>query len=327
MRPQQCLTIPGSTGTLNSMLEQINSYIYWVLIGVLVFNLMQRKHTATAQKKRMGTLLVAILILMTNLLFSLILMYELPDSLAFLALAAVAMVGFVFRSRLEIFKLRCPECGTRLDFHSFLHIDSSLCASCRNEGGEEHLHGEAEEEKKHPKDASDVEEIDWELWEPDETAVICYIVKDGSVLLIHKKTGLGKGKVNAPGGRIKDDETAREAAVRETQEETGITPLDPEHRGILNFQFTNGYALRGHVFYAENFSGEPKNTDEADPFWVPVEQMPYESMWEDDQHWLPKVLSGDRIEGFFLFDESRMVSKEIKTDTEAISCPTAYDAE
>src|SRR4051794_35353585 len=45
-------------------------------------------------------------------------------------------------------------------------------------------------------------EPDWAAWVPRERAVLCFIVCGGRVLLIHKKRGLGAGKVNAPGGKI-----------------------------------------------------------------------------------------------------------------------------
>ncbi len=47
-----------------------------------------------------------------------------------------------------------------------------------------------------------VKEINWEEWVPGVRAVIVYICHNGQVLLIHKKRGLGAGKVNAPGGHI-----------------------------------------------------------------------------------------------------------------------------
>jgi 8-oxo-dGTP diphosphatase len=39
-----------------------------------------------------------------------------------------------------------------------------------------------------------VSEIDWENWVPKERAVLCFIHIDNKLMLIHKKTGLGKEK-------------------------------------------------------------------------------------------------------------------------------------
>jgi 8-oxo-dGTP pyrophosphatase MutT (NUDIX family) len=51
--------------------------------------------------------------------------------------------------------------------------------------------------------------------------------KDGSVLLGRKKRGFGEGKVNGFGGKVEAGETVIEAAVREMQEESGLTVEDP----------------------------------------------------------------------------------------------------
>ena len=44
----------------------------------------------------------------------------------------------------------------------------------------------------------------------------------GDVLLGMKKRGFGIGKWNGFGGKVKDGETIRECAMRETQEECGL---------------------------------------------------------------------------------------------------------
>jgi 8-oxo-dGTP diphosphatase len=146
---------------------------------------------------------------------------------------------------------------------------------------------------------------------PTEHAVLCFIVKDGRILLIRKKRGLGAGKVNAPGGKIDPGETMVAAAIRETREEIGVTPRGLAERGILDFRFTDGYRLHCTVFVASDLEGEPIETDEADPFWSPVGEIPFHLMWEDDQHWLPQMLDGKSFTGSFEFDGEKMLSKEI----------------
>jgi 8-oxo-dGTP diphosphatase len=156
--------------------------------------------------------------------------------------------------------------------------------------------------------------MDWTNWKPSERANLCFIVKDGRVLLIQKKRGLGAGKVNAPGGKLEPGESPMEAAVRETQEEIGVTPLHLEERGVLHFQFVDGYSLQCTVFVARDLDGEPVETVEATPFWRELDEVPYADMWEDDQHWLPGVLTGsvDYFHAWFEFDGERMLSKEIR---------------
>ena len=154
--------------------------------------------------------------------------------------------------------------------------------------------------------------IDWSAWTPVERATLLFIRRDGDLLLIHKKRGLGAGKVNAPGGRIEPGETPREAAVRETREEVGVTPTGVAWAGRLRFQFVDGHAIEGFVFTATGYTGgDPVETDEARPFWAPAKAPPYDRMWADDRHWLPLMLAGTPFDGRFLFDGDRMLGHAV----------------
>ena len=134
-------------------------------------------------------------------------------------------------------------------------------------------------------------DVDWERWR----GVVCtlvFAVRGSEVLLIRKKRGLGAGKINGPGGKLDPGETALASAIREVQEEIGVTPLEIEERGVLHFQFTDGYSLHCAVFLARDFTGTLIETDEATPHWFALDKIPYEEMWADDRHWLPEMLAG-----------------------------------
>jgi 8-oxo-dGTP diphosphatase len=146
------------------------------------------------------------------------------------------------------------------------------------------------------------EEIDWARWEPDDHATLCFVIRRGEILLMRKKRGLGAGKINGPGGKLEPGESALECAVRETQEELGVTPIDVELAGELRFQFTDGYALHGSVFRAGDCRGEPVETDEATPRWTAVDEVPYHEMWADDVLWFPHLFARRWFAGRFLFD-------------------------
>jgi 8-oxo-dGTP diphosphatase len=156
--------------------------------------------------------------------------------------------------------------------------------------------------------------MDWTHWQPRERANLCFIVKDGRVLLIRKKRGLGAGKINGPGGKIEADETALQSAIRETQEEIGVTPLEIEERGTLCFQFVDGYSLHCVVFFAHDYEGELIETVEATPIWFEMDKIPYDEMWADDRFWLPRALKGERFIGRFEFDSDTMLSQDVRWD-------------
>ena len=157
-----------------------------------------------------------------------------------------------------------------------------------------------------------VDQIDWSTWKPTEYANLCFVIRDGQILLIRKKRGLGAGKINGPGGRLEPGETAEQAAIRETQEEIGVTPTGLEQVGELFFQFLDGYKLHVAVFAASGCEGELIETDEATPIWTDVREIPYDQMWQDDPHWLPLVLKRTRFLGYFVFDVEKLLSYQVK---------------
>lgn len=142
--------------------------------------------------------------------------------------------------------------------------------------------------------------------------MLCFIVEGPQVLLILKKRGLGGGKINAPGGKIEPGETPLAAAIRETQEEVGLTPHDPELRGEIYFQFTSGYSLHCLVYLAHGCTGEAIETPEAVPIWTARDSIPYDKMWADDATWLPLLLAGETFTGYFVFDDEAMLHHHIE---------------
>jgi len=157
-------------------------------------------------------------------------------------------------------------------------------------------------------------DIDWENWQPKDPATLVFVIRDGNILLIDKKTGFGKGKVNGPGGKVEQGESPEACAVRECQEELGITVVDLQYCGQHRFQFIDGYSLLVWVYRGEDFTGVPTETVEAKPLWVPLDKIPYEKMWEDDIIWLPMVLRGELFQGRWLFDGDTMLDYELLSE-------------
>ncbi len=160
--------------------------------------------------------------------------------------------------------------------------------------------------------------MDWTDWHPKERAVLTFVRDAGRILLILKKRGLGTGKINGPGGRVEAGETWEEAAVRETREETGITPLQLSAAAELRFQFVDGYSLDVRVFTASAWTGTLAACDEADPFWQNDSALPWHRMWADDSLWLPEVLAAKRVRAWFVFDGDAMREARVTLTAEAI---------
>ncbi|MDA0990116.1 MAG: 8-oxo-dGTP diphosphatase [Verrucomicrobia bacterium] len=164
-----------------------------------------------------------------------------------------------------------------------------------------------------PDNPTAVADILWDDWQPQQRATLLFIIQGENILLIHKKRGLGAGSINGPGGRLEPGETERQAAIRETEEEIGVTPLDVSACGHLYFQFLSGLSIQCAVFRAPSYTGTLTETDEAKPVWFPIRDIPYGDMWEDDAYWLPHAIQGTPFKGYFIFDDRRMVDHRIDT--------------
>ena len=156
-----------------------------------------------------------------------------------------------------------------------------------------------------------VEDIDWTSWIPKDRATLLFVIRDDRILLIHKKRGLGAGKINGPGGRLEPGEQPIDAAIREVQEELLTTPAGVRPCGELFFQFTDGYSIHGYVFRADGCDPEPGETGEAKPEWFALDAIPYDRMWADDRLWLPLMLDSIPFVGRFVFEGDAMLSHRI----------------
>ena len=157
-------------------------------------------------------------------------------------------------------------------------------------------------------------DIDWSSWQAKDPATLVFVFRDDEILLIDKKTGLGKGKVNGPGGKVESGETPEAAAIRECHEELDIRVSNLEYCGEHRFQFVDGYSIHVWVYRTRDFEGVPAESREAAPLWTRMNRIPYEKMWEDDKYWLPMVIRGERFQARWIFDGDRMTDYEIVPD-------------
>ncbi len=300
---------------VKTALEKIFDFL---MLGIIVLNLAQRKLPHT-DKKRRATLIQAAYLLVFYILLVVSDYYHAPSYVEWILLALFVIPPIIWRRVFFPFKARCTSCSKKLKFSEALGCDESLCTSCFNEKYPEEVEeGKKKVEKKEldPAFASAVSEIDWDNWEADEKCVLTYLFDKDKVLLIHKKKGLGKGYINAPGGHIEPEETKFEAAIRETKEETGLIVEGLKEMGILRFQFKDGLKMLGYVFFSYSYSGSMiDECEETKPFWCPTDKLDYSLMWEDDILWLPRALKGDTFDGKFLFDGNQLIDSNVKFES------------
>ena len=151
-----------------------------------------------------------------------------------------------------------------------------------------------------------VKRVSTRIFHPNWHTLV-YFCRGNQILLGKKKRGLGVGRYNGFGGKPIERETPIATAIRETQEEVGLTPRTLIHVANLRFRSKTYAPLKDlyvYVFTSLRFKGESSETNEMVPRWFEQDEIPYDLMWPDDPHWLPQVLDGKFVTGEFWFDEN-----------------------
>ena len=60
--------------------------------------------------------------------------------------------------------------------------------------------------------------------------------------------------------------------------------------------------------------GNPEESVEMKPIWCKVDEIPFESMWDDASYWLPFVLKGKRIKASFVYKDDNKIVGEAKIE-------------
>lgn len=107
-------------------------------------------------------------------------------------------------------------------------------------------------------------------------AGVMLVIKDGLILGITRRTD--RTKYGLPGGKFdasEGDQTAMDTAIRETREETGInvkTAVKIYQRVELG-DGLNGEDFYSTCYYAKDWEGEPKDSEEGTVKWLTPEEV------------------------------------------------------
>lgn len=153
--------------------------------------------------------------------------------------------------------------------------------------------------------------------EAKDTTLLFLIKRSGSevseVCLALKKRGFGEGRWNGVGGKVQEGETMDQAIRRETKEETSVDVKEISKIAEIVFHFPNNISWNMWAYFCENWNGEPTESEEMNPKWYSVSEIPYQSMWPDDEFWLPQALTGKLIKAEFTFDkDEKLLAQEVK---------------
>ncbi|MDO5506007.1 MAG: NUDIX hydrolase [Pseudoxanthomonas suwonensis] len=124
------------------------------------------------------------------------------------------------------------------------------------------------------------------FWQPDVT-VATIVAREGRLLMIEEHAG-GRLVLNQPAGHLEPDESLRDAALRETLEETGWTVRLTGFVGAYQWKSDRG---RHYLRFA--FCGEPLRHDPGRPLDTGIVRAlwltPSELQAEAERHRSPLV--------------------------------------
>jgi mutator protein MutT len=147
---------------------------------------------------------------------------------------------------------------------------------------------------------------------------LLFLRREGQILLAMKKRGFGINKWNGVGGKLDEGETREQAAVRECQEEIGVTPKNMQLVGEIDFTDLPDVHHYCHVYTTNTWEGEPAETEEMRPEWFNIEDIPYKSMWPDDELWLPTLLTNTRFKATIIINPDDTVQKCEVTEVDTL---------
>ncbi len=148
-----------------------------------------------------------------------------------------------------------------------------------------------------------------------EHTTLCYIIKDGKVLMMlrnKKKQDINQNKWIGVGGHFEHGESLDECLLREVKEETGLVLTSYKARGIVTFCYKDVVEYM-HLYTADQYEGELSVCNEGELSWIDKDKVMDLNIWEGDRIFL-KLLLEDA--GYFSLklvydDEGRLIDKHL----------------
>ncbi len=132
------------------------------------------------------------------------------------------------------------------------------------------------------------------------------------ICLAMKKSGFGAGRWNGVGGKVEQEESIEDACKREAFEEVGVKVFDLKKVAELDFIFSKKpeWNQKVHTYFCEKWEGDTTESEEMNPKWFLIKDIPFDSMWPDDIFWLPKVLEEQSVKAEFTFGEDDIIEDQ-----------------
>ena len=149
--------------------------------------------------------------------------------------------------------------------------------------------------------------------------VLVYVENDNNFLMMKrnkKEDDFHEGYWVAPGGKRKENETIREAAKRELEEETGLISKKLKFMGFLNFPDLGDSPFMdewlGFVFICSKFEGNLlKKSPEGELKWIKKNKMLDLDMWEGDYIFTELLLNNKKFDIQLTYRKNNLINKNI----------------
>jgi 8-oxo-dGTP diphosphatase len=163
-------------------------------------------------------------------------------------------------------------------------------------------------------------------------ATLCYLRTNSQTLMMHriKKQGdMHAGKWNGLGGKLLPGETPEQCAIREVQEESGLTMIHPVLRGVLTFPaFGANDDWYTFIFVARQFTGDLIDSAEGVLAWIDDEKLFDLNLWAGDRIFLQWLDLDVFFSGQFVYRDGELVDHNVVfyTPQQVITPPPAPSA-
>jgi len=151
-------------------------------------------------------------------------------------------------------------------------------------------------------------------------AVLCILRSDSGFLLIHRSQEPHLGKYIPIGGKLGPFETPKAAAIREVEEETGVSVENVRLRGIMTETSPTDFNWISYIYTADFAAVTPVKYREGTLEWVEEEQLNNIATPTTDQFIYSYVSKSE----FFVFDAVYDEKVELVRLVEELSGKTLF---
>ncbi len=149
-------------------------------------------------------------------------------------------------------------------------------------------------------------------------ATLVYLIKNKKTLMLYRNKSVDDahfGRWVAPGGKLKQNESPADCAVREIYEETGLKISSLKIAGILTFP-NIGNSPFGDLWYiwvfkSSEFSGELIDSPEGELKWIKISELDKLNLWDGDRVFTPLVFQKKIFSAELIYENNEFKSHKI----------------